>query len=69
MAEREDYRAGQEARKEVAAAPAASLHHEEMIRRHLGGAFYGVLRRRSDHPAPHAREAEDGPRPDDVHGD
>jgi hypothetical protein len=69
MGEHEDYRAGHEARKEVVAAPAAALRHDEMIRRHLGGAFYDVLRRRREHPAPPARGAEDSAPPEDVHGD
>ena len=69
MAEHEDHRAGQEARKEVVATPAAALRHDEMIRRHLGGAFYDVLRHRRDHAAPHARGAADSPKPEDVPGD
>ena len=59
MGEHVDYRAGQEARREVVGAPAAALRHDEMIRRRLGGAFYDVLRRRRYHAAPHARGAED----------
>ena len=73
MGEHEDYRAGQEARKEAAAAPAAAMRHDDMIRRHLGGAFYDVLRRRRDHadpPAPGAEDsAPDSAQPEDVHGD
>jgi hypothetical protein len=69
MGEHEDYRAGQEARREAAAASAVSLRHDELIRRRLGGAFYDVVRRRSDYPAPHARRAEGEPQAEDVHGD
>ena len=63
------YRAGQEARREVVAAPAAALRHDEMIRRHLGGAFYDVLRRRRDRAAPPARGTQDSAPPEDVPGD
>ena len=69
MAEHEDHRAGQEARKEVVATPAAALRHDELIRRHLGGAFYDVLRRRRETAVPEALGAADSAKPEDVHGD
>jgi hypothetical protein len=61
MGEREDYRAGREARREVAAAPAASLRHDESMRRAFGAAFYDVLRRRRGHLGSQPRGPENGP--------
>ena len=66
MSEQEEYRAGQEARRELGAARSA-LRHEEWIRRRLGGAFYDVLQRRRDHPEP-APDDEESPGAEGVRG-
>lgn len=66
MSEHEEYRAGREARRELAAVPSA-LRHEELIRRHLGGAFYDVLLRRRAHPEPAPAE-EASPQAEDASG-